>query len=222
MKDQVTAKKLKKSRDRLNAHEWNIRFLKLASAFPSSVAVNSKLALERLPEFNYAQNAYGFLKTAAKRKLAEDLGEGKFQLLPSAIERVQKLVEVASVLTKPDAGIGRLIANGRASHFGTCGIPQCTLHYLRLLSFRSGQIQTKSSRSSSPVAGRVGTDHGIENGTILTLSYSSLSDIGRTKSSKLTHLIVPWPECRAAIYGTADIGRANRLFVWWSRPMSAR
>ena len=203
--DQITAKKIKKSRDRLTAHEWNIRFLRLASAFPGSFALNSKQALERLPEFKYAQNAYGFLKTAAKRKLAEDLGEGKFQLLPSAIERVQKLVEVASFSQSPM----------RAPDASSPPVEQAT----------SGSVVTPvhspppapiepSKRTDADEVVRIVKPRGRPRGhrpwrkerdvidTLLQLSQRYRSN----QQFKINDLIVPVPECRDAVYGTADIG----------------
>ena len=221
VKDQVTAKKLKKSRDRLNAHEWNIRFLKLASAFPSSVAVNSKLALERLPEFNYAQNAYGFLKTAAKRKLAEDLGEGKFQLLPSAIERVQKLVEEVSVPVKPTRAPDAQPATVEKPTSGPVVSPvHSPLPAPVELSKRTNSEEVVTIvRPRGRPRGQRSEHRGRDDlDTLLQLSQRYRSN----QIFKVDDLVVPWPECELQFTAVPISGLADRRFVWSSRPMSAR
>jgi hypothetical protein len=203
--DRIVAKKVQKSRDRLTAHEWNVRCLRLAGQFPSSTTLNSRQALERVPEFRYAQNAYGFLKTAAKRKLAEDLGDGIFQFLPSATERLQKLVDEVSVQVKsmraPDAPPATVEQTASGSLASPVHSP-------------SPAPVEPSKRTDAEEIVRIVRHTGRPHGhrprhrgkddidTLLKLSQRYRSN----QQFKIDDLIIPLPECRDSVYGNADIG----------------
>jgi hypothetical protein len=209
--DPVTAKKVKKARNRLTAHEWNVRCLRVASAFPSSVTVNSKQALERIKEFEYAQNAYGFLKTAVKRKLAEDLGDGIFRFLPSAIEQLEKLVEETSAPVKPlqapdaqPATVKKTASDSVASTVHSSSPPP----FEPSKRTDAESVVTIVRPLGRPRGHRSQCRERDEIETLLQLSQRYRSN----QIFKVDDLVVPWPECRDAIYGDADIGTGSPPF----------
>jgi hypothetical protein len=203
--DPVKAKKVKKARNRLTAHEWNTRCLRLASAFPSSVTVNSKQALEHLKEFEYAQNAYGFLKTAVKRKLAEDLGDGIFQFLPSAIEQLGKLVDEVSVPIKPMQAPDAQPATVEqtASSSVTSSVHSSSSAPVEPLKRTDSEGVVTIVRPRGRPRGHRSQRRGRDDlDTLLQLSQRYRSN----HVFKIDDLVVPWPECKSAVYGDADIG----------------
>lgn len=93
----ATGKKERKAPERLTEEERTERYLRIARAFPHPEVVTPKQALEQFPELAYLQNAYGFLKSAAKRGLAENMGNGQFRFTASAAAELQNSVGHAVV-----------------------------------------------------------------------------------------------------------------------------
>lgn len=221
-----TGKKERKTPERLTEEERTRRNYRIALAFPHPEIFTPKQALERLPELAYLQNAYGFLKSAAKRGLVENLGNGQFQFTASANVELQN--SVGPVVVQPQATpapapkFGRTISPRKEPLPTAAPQPASAPHLVAPQAIAPTAVPASAPPSvvdAAPKRAVVQTPAPIARPAVEPVSppdarrqeesLSTLLQLSRRYRSgryyNIDDFVVPLRECRAAVYGDIDI-----------------
>jgi hypothetical protein len=226
-------KKERKSPERLTEEERAERYFRMSHEFPHPTVFTPKQALERFPELSYLQNAYGFLKSAAKRGYVENMGNGQFRFTEAAASALQTLVGDESEQPEASASKARSTISLKKEPLPTpasqptssstpapvaaqaaapvaSAIPAPTPSQAPIADVppRRAVEQTPAPIArpvAEPLPPRVPLGEEEQLGTLLQLSRRYRSE----RYYNIDELIVPLRECWTTVYGNVEVDTAN-------------